>query len=137
MNIHLFLHFGAHLFQIQFQVVRSYLYIFLKLNYSGFYSVLISAVQQRIQLHTYIHSLLYSFPLCFVPGIECSCQCYTVGPCCLSILYATVCVCQPLTPTPSLPPIPLATTSLASLSVILFLFCSQVHLCYIVDSTRK
>ena len=35
------------------------------------------------------------------------------------------------------PPSPWATTSLFSMSVSLFLFCKQAHLCPIVDSTCK
>ena len=35
--------------------------------------------------------------------IECDSLCYTVGPCCLSILYIIVCIGQPQTPTPLLP----------------------------------
>ena len=41
---------------------------------------------------------------------------------------------QSFPPTPSSP---LATTSLFSMSVSLFLFCRQVHLCHISDSTYK
>ena len=59
--------------------------------------------------------------------IEFSYLCYTVGPYCLSILYvkAYIYYCQP--PTPSLPnpcptPSPLATASLFSMTIILFLF---------------
>ena len=65
--------------------------------------------------------------------------CYTLGPCCLSILYIIVCICPSQTPNPSLPhaPSPLATTSPFSMSVSLFLFCRWVHLCHILDSTYK
>ena len=35
--------------------------------------------------------------------IEYSSLCYTVGPCCLSILYIIVCLCPSQTPIPSLP----------------------------------
>ena len=35
--------------------------------------------------------------------IKCDSLCYTVGPCCLSILYIIVCIGQPQTPTPLLP----------------------------------
>lgn len=34
-------------------------------------------------------------------------------------------------------PVPSATTSLSSMSVSLFLFCRQVHLCHILDNTYK
>ena len=39
-----------------------------------------------IQLDIYIHSFSYSFPYGLSLDIEYSCLCYTVGPCCLSIL---------------------------------------------------
>ena len=49
---------------------------------------------------------------------------YTVGPCCLSILYIAVCICQSQTSNLSLPhPLStLVTISLFSMSVC-FLFC--------------
>ena len=64
--------------------------------------------------------------------------CYTVGPC-LSFLNVTVCIYQPQISSLSLSlPFPtLATTSLISTSVSLFLFGRQVHLCYILNSTCK
>ena len=60
-----------------------------------------------------------------------SSMCYTVGPHFLSILNVVVCIYQPqlpihLTSSSS----PLATTSLFSTSVHLFLFCRQVHFCF-------
>ena len=56
--------------------------------------------------------------------IKYSSLCYTVGPCCLSILYIIDCICYFQICNPSLPhlPFPLATTSLFSMSVRLFLF---------------
>ena len=67
--------------------------------------------------------------------IECSSLCYTVGTCCLSILYIIVCSYwyQSQTPNPSLPQLvyPLATTSLFSVFVNLFLFCRYEQLCRI------
>ena len=38
---------------------------------------------------------------------------------------------EPQIPSPSMPPLPLATTSLISVSVSPFLFCRQVYLCHI------
>ena len=66
--------------------------------------MLVSAVQQSdsvIHLHTcvyiyiyiYTHTFSYSFPLWFIiQYFEYSSMCYTVGPCCLSILYIIVCI---------------------------------------------
>ena len=59
--------------------------------------------------------------------------CHILGPCCLSILNIIVCIYQLQTPSPSLSlPSPLATTSLFFMSMSLFLFCIQVHLCHIL-----
>ena len=38
------------------------------------------------------------FPYRSLQDIEYSSLCYTVGPCCLSILYIVVCICQSKTP---------------------------------------
>ena len=65
--------------------------------------------------------------------------CYMFGPCWLSVLNVLIiaCIYQPQAPSPplSLPRSPLATTSLVSVSMSLFLFCRQVYLCHILDST--
>ena len=86
----------------------------------------------HITAELYIYSL---FHILFHDGlsqdIEYSSLCSTVGSCCLSILYILVCIYQPQTPNPSLSH--LATTSLFSVSVILFLFHRQVHLCHILN----
>ena len=67
---------------------------------------------------------------------EYSFLCYIGGLCCLFILQIIVCICQPQTP--SLPsPHPLATITLFSMSVSLFLFCRQVHSSHILESTCK
>ena len=71
--------------------------------------VLVSGVQQSDSvIHTYIYIL---FPILFHYGllqdIEYSSLCYTVGPCCLSVLYTVVCICSSQTPNLSLPPFPL------------------------------
>ena len=102
--------------------------------------VLISAVQQKDSV---IHIYVFFFIFCSIMVyprrsniVPCAIQ---QEPCCLSVLNAIVCIYQPQTPSPSLslPPSPLATTSLFSMSVSLFLFCRQVHLCHILGSTHK
>ena len=60
------------------------------------------------QLYTYILSFLYAFHNGLSQDIECSSLCYTVGPCCLSVLYIVVCICYSQTPNLSLPPPPLS-----------------------------
>ena len=93
--------------------------------------VLISAVQQSDSvLHIYIlFHILSHYGLS--QDTEYSSLCYTVGPCCLSILYIIVCICQSQTPTPSLPTfLPLGNYSLFSMSVSLFLFCRSSFVSY-------
>ena len=91
--------------------------------------------------YTYMYILFFN--ILFHYGLsqdnEYSSLCSTVGPCCLSILNVIVCIYQPQTPTPSLSLLtsPLANTSLFSMSLSLFLFCREVHLCRILDSTYK
>ena len=74
------------------------------------YNILISAVQQS---NSVTHTYIYSFPLRFLSGywirilryifsVLCSSLCYTLGPCCLSILYIIACICSSKTPSPSL-----------------------------------
>ena len=47
-----------------------------------------------IQLYIYIHILFHIlFHYGLSQDIEYSSLCYTVGPCCLSILYIIVCIC--------------------------------------------
>ena len=67
--------------------------------------------------YTYIHShILFHYRLS--QDIEHRSLCYTVVPCCLSILYILVCICLSQTPNPSFPyPLPLGTTSLFFMSV--------------------
>ena len=81
--------------------------------------MLISAVQQSDSvIHIYIlFHILFRYGLS--QDIEYSSLCYTVGPCCLSVLYITACVCSSHTPSPFFPqpPSPLATTSLFSVFV--------------------
>ena len=62
-----------------------------------------------IQLYIYIHiyilfQILFHYRLWQIT--EYSSLCYTVGPCCLSILYIVVCICQSQTPDLSLTNIP-------------------------------
>ena len=55
--------------------------------------VLVSGVQQSdSDIHMYIlFQILFHYRL--LQGIEYSSLCYTVGPCCLSILYIVVYIC--------------------------------------------
>ena len=88
------------------------------------------------QLHIYVHSFFIFFSHHGLPReIGYNSLCCTVGPCCLFILSGIVCIILPQTPSPSLSP--LATTSLFSMSVSLFLFCRWAHLCHILDSMCK
>ena len=71
--------------------------------------------------HLYIlFCILFQYGLS--QDVEYSSLCYTVEPHCLFILYIIVCIYQPqaLSPSISLPPLPLATTNLFSMSVSLF-----------------
>ena len=73
------------------------------------------------QFYTYIHSF-FNIHLHYGLSQETgySSLCYTLGPCCSSILNVIVCIYQPQIPSPSLPlPTPLATTSLISMSLLL------------------
>ena len=102
------------------------------------YKVLITAVCQHdsvVYITEYIYTFFkYSFPLLF---IECNSLYYTVGPC-LFILSIKVYICQSQLPTISFPnPSALPMTSLFSMSMILFLFYRQGHLCHISASTCK
>ena len=71
-----------------------------------------------IQRYMYIlFQILFHYRL--LQDIEYSSLCYTVGPF-LSILYIAVCICQSQIPNLSLPPSPLVTINLFSMSVSLF-----------------
>ena len=101
----------------------------------------ISAVQQSDSVthtHTYIYIHIifkYSFLYDLSKDTEYDSLCYTLGPC-LSILNVMVCIYQPQTPSPSFSLLLLlVTTSLISMTVSLFLFCRQVHLCHMLDYT--
>ena len=79
--------------------------------------------------HTYIHTYIYIFLFIFFHfdlslDVEYSSLCFTVGPCCLSVLYVLVYICQSQTTNTSLshPTFSFTTTSLFSMSVSLFLF---------------
>ena len=99
--------------------------------------MLISAVQQ-CDSFIHVYSFSYSFPLWFTQGIGYNSLCYIPGLCCLSILDIIVCICKSRTPNLSLlSHSPLATKSLFSMSVSLFLFCRWVHLCHILYCTYK
>ena len=56
-----------------------------------------------IQLDIYIHFLNILFHYGLSQDIEYSSLCYTVGPCCLSILYIIAYICWPQPLSPSLP----------------------------------
>ena len=55
------------------------------------------------QSYAYRHSFFYSVPYGLSQAIEYSSLYYILGPCCLSILYIIVCLCQSYTPSPSPP----------------------------------
>ena len=58
-----------------------------------------------IRIYILFHTL---FHYGLSQDIEYSSPCYTIGPCCLSVLYKILCICQSQTPNPSLPhPLPL------------------------------
>ena len=71
--------------------------------------VLVSGVQQSDSvIHIHV-SILFQilFPFRLLHNIEQGSLCYTVGPCCLSILNIAVCTCQLQIPNLSLPlPLP-------------------------------
>ena len=78
---------------------------------------------------SYTYICIYTYEYCSLP--------YTVRPCCLSILYVKVYICNPKFPLcpsskpllyPSSNPSLLATINLFFVSVILFLFHRKVHL---------
>ena len=94
----------------------------------------ISVVQQMTETYAFF------FIVCSIglaQDVEYSFLCYTLGPCCLSILKGVVCIYQPQIPSPSVsrPFSPLATTRL--LPVSLFLFHRQVHLSHTLDPTCR
>ena len=92
-----------------------------------------------IQLYIYIHSFSYSFPLWFITGYWI--QFPVLYSRALLFIHALHNSLHLLTPNsqsiPLPPPSSLATTSLFSMSVSLFLFRGYVHLCRILDSTYK
>ena len=102
------------------------------------YSALwIFAVQQSdAVLHVYILFLNIYFHYGLSQEIIHSPLWYTVGTCCLFILSVIVYTYQPQIPSLS-PSFPLGNNILISMSVSLFLFCRQVHLCHILNSTSK
>ena len=103
------------------KTLKTFLFLLLLI----YHVVLISAVQQSDSVIHICILFLILFHYGLSQDIESSSLCYTVGPCCLSILYILVCICYSQTPNLSLfyPSSPLATTSLISVSVSLFLFC--------------
>ena len=70
--------------------------------------VLVSGVQQSDSvIHIHV-SILFQvlFPFRLLQNTEQSSLCYTVGPCCLSILNIAVCICQSQPPNLALSPFP-------------------------------
>ena len=86
--------------------------VYVQLIYS---IVLISVVQEGDLVIHVCAFFLYSFPLWFA-------LCFMVG-LCPPILCVIVCISLPQTPSPSLPPLTLAPTSLFFVSLCLFLLC--------------
>ena len=68
--------------------------------------------------HSFYNILFY---YCLSQEIDYSFLCYTIRPCCLSILNVIVCIYQLQIPSPSLsfPPSPLATVNLISMPACL------------------
>ena len=64
----------------------------------------------------------------------CGSLCYTIGPCCLSILYVIVHICCPQTPIPSPlhAPCPLEATILFFMSMSLFCFIYKFIMSYFI-----
>ena len=82
-----------------------------------------------IQLYIFFH-ILFHYSL--LQDIKDSSLCYTVGSCCLSILYVIVCIYQPQTPSPSLSPPPsLRPSPLAPPSLIATRHTHLVSTCYV------
>ena len=78
-----------------------------------------------VNIQCCVSAFFCCFSLWFITGHWIESVWHTVGPYCLSILYIIVRFCEPQTPNPSLPhPLsPLASISLFSMSVSLFLSC--------------
>ena len=102
--------------------------------------------QRPSHTYTYIYICIcmYSFPhnIChhvLSQEIIYNTRCCIIGPHCLPNLNVnSLHLLTPNSPSiPLPPPTTLATTSLFSISVILFLIYRQVHLCHILDSTYK
>ena len=97
--------------------------------------MLTSAVQQNDWvIHTYAFFFTF-FSIMVYHNIEYSSLCYTIGPCCLSVLHVIVCL-----PIPDSQAIPLLSTSRHHNSILCLWFCSccrEVHLFHILDSTYK
>ena len=109
----------------------SFFFFFFPLECSWFKMLcqfLLYSKMPQSYIYTYIYIYIYSFShTTFYHGQSQetgqSSLCCTAGPHCLSILNAIVCIYQPQTPRPSYSlPLPLATTSLFSMSVSLFAF---------------
>lgn len=68
------------------------------------YNVVLIFGDLVIQLYIYIHILFHIIFHCgLLQDIGHSSLCYTMGPCCLSVLYVVVCISSSQTPGLSLP----------------------------------
>ena len=96
---------------------------------------LIFSVQQWFSyIYIYVFHIFLRYGVS--QDIEYSFLCYIIGPCFIHFIYTSLHLLIP-TPNPCLfhHPRPLATTSLVSMYVSLFLFSRYVHLCHVLDST--
>ena len=87
-----------------------------------------TVTQSYIYMHSFSH-IIFHHVLSQVIGHRP--LCCTAGPHCVSILNGIVCIYQPQLPVPPSPS-SLATTSVFCMSLSLFRFHGQVHLCHIL-----
>ena len=106
---------SACLFSVDLQCCTNYCYTAKWFSY----------IHKHILLKTVFHYHLSQ-------DVEYSFLCYTVGPCCLSILYIIVSICYPKLPIHSYP---VATTSLFSKSAKTDFCFIDKFICQILDST--
>ena len=70
--------------------------------------MIVSSIQQTDSVMHILKSILFQVlsPFRLLKNLEQSSPCYTVGPCCLSVLNIAVCTCPSQIPYPSLPALP-------------------------------
>ena len=88
-----------------------------------------------MHIYMYFFHILFNYGLSY--DIEYSSLCYTVRPCCLSILYILASSANtnlPVIPFPTPTPTPTLAMSLFSTSVSLVLFHRYVYLCHILNT---